>query len=102
MTTGFTDDAGDGAINDDPAGDGRAVDGTVDADATGLGSVRDHVLDDSAVQDDALDDGVLGGGDPFSEVVVIEKGFASGVTGECVECVLRLLEVGGVGNRCRA
>jgi segregation and condensation protein B len=62
MTTGFTDDAGDGATNDDLAGDSRAVDGTDDADAIGLGSVRDHVPDDSMIQDDALDGDVLDDG----------------------------------------
>jgi segregation and condensation protein B len=57
MTSGFTDDAGDGAINDDLAGDRRAVDDTVDDGAIGPGSVRDD-----AVRDDALVDGAIGPG----------------------------------------
>jgi segregation and condensation protein B len=55
MTSGFTDDAGDGAINDDLAGDRGAVDdGALDDDAIDLGSVRDDALDDGAVADDAI------------------------------------------------
>jgi segregation and condensation protein B len=57
MTSGFTDDAGDRAINDDLAGDSGAVDdGAVDDDVIGLGSVRDGALDEDAVDTGAVDD----------------------------------------------
>src|ERR1700691_4641729 len=56
MTSGFTDDAGDRAINDDLAGESGAADDTVDDDAIGLGSVRDGAVDDGAVDDHAVDD----------------------------------------------
>ena len=52
------------------------------------GVVANHVV---------VGDGFLSLNDAARQVVVIEKGFASGVAGEGVERVLRLLEVGGVG-----
>jgi segregation and condensation protein B len=56
MTSGFTDDAGDRAINDDLAGESGAADDTVDDDAIGLGSVHDGTVGDGAVGDGAVDD----------------------------------------------
>jgi segregation and condensation protein B len=56
MTSGFTDDAGDRAINDDLAGESGAADDTVDDDAIGLGSVHDGTVGDGTVGDGAVDD----------------------------------------------
>jgi segregation and condensation protein B len=61
MTSGFTDDPGDRAINENLAGDREAVDATVDDDAIGQGSVDDDVdrdgADDAAQAADVNDDG---------------------------------------------
>jgi segregation and condensation protein B len=57
MTSGFTDDAGDRAINDDLAGESGAADDTVDDDAIGLGSVHDGTVGDGTVGDGAVGDG---------------------------------------------
>jgi segregation and condensation protein B len=62
MTSGFTDDAGDRAINDDLAGESGAADDTVDDDAIGLGSVHDGTVGDGAVGDGAVGDGTVGDG----------------------------------------
>jgi segregation and condensation protein B len=51
MTSGFTDDAGDRAINDDLAGESGAADDTVDDDAIGLGSAHDGAVGDGAAGD---------------------------------------------------
>jgi segregation and condensation protein B len=56
MTSGFTDDAGDRAINDELAGESGAADDTVDDDAIGLGSVHDGTVGDGTVGDGAVDD----------------------------------------------
>ena len=64
MTSGFTDDAGDRAINDNLAGESGAADDTVDDDtvdddAIGLGSVGDGAVGDHAGDDvdpDGADD----------------------------------------------
>jgi segregation and condensation protein B len=61
MTSGFTDDPGDRAINENLARDREAVDATVDDDAIGQGSVDDDVdrdgADDAAQAADVNDDG---------------------------------------------
>jgi segregation and condensation protein B len=59
MTSGFTDDAGDRAINDELAGESGAADDTVDDDAIGLGSVHDGTVGDGAVGDGAVGDGAV-------------------------------------------
>jgi segregation and condensation protein B len=71
MTSGFTDDAGVGATNDEVAGGSGAVDGAIGDDAIVQGSVRDDALDgaaddaaadDGLVEDGALDDGLVDDG----------------------------------------
>jgi segregation and condensation protein B len=74
MTSGFTDDAGDPAINDDVPGDGGAVGDAIDGDAlvgdvidphSGDGDAIDgdtahgDAADDDAADDDAADDDVV-------------------------------------------
>jgi segregation and condensation protein B len=74
MTSGFTDDAGDPAINDDVPGDGEAVGDAIDGDAlvgdvidphSGDGDAIDgdtahgDAADDDAADDDAADDDVV-------------------------------------------
>jgi segregation and condensation protein B len=62
MTSGFTDDAGDPAINDDVPGDGGAVGDAIDRDAL-VGDVIDgHTGGGDAIDGDTAD-GHTGGGD---------------------------------------
>jgi segregation and condensation protein B len=63
MTSGFTDDAGDGGINGDLAGDRGAVDGPVDDGPVDDGALDDDAIGPGSVRDDALDDGALDGDD---------------------------------------
>jgi segregation and condensation protein B len=71
MTSGFTDDAGDGAINDDLAGDSSVVDDRVDDDAFGPGSVRDDALDDGAADGDDVD---ADGADDAAQAAAVDDG----------------------------
>ena len=74
MTSGFTDDAGDRAINDDLAGESGAADDTVEDDAIGLGSVRDGAVDDHAVGDHAGDDVDPDGADDAAQAADVNAG----------------------------
>ena len=61
MTSGFTDDLGDGAasggaVNDGAVNDGGAGDDTVDDEAIGPGPLSGGVVDGAAFGDDAVDD----------------------------------------------
>jgi segregation and condensation protein B len=55
MTSGFTDDAGDPAINDDVPGDGGAVGDTIDDHAAARDAVDDDAVDDDVVDRDGSD-----------------------------------------------
>jgi segregation and condensation protein B len=74
MTSGFTDDAGDRAINDDLAGESGAADDTVDDDVIGLGSVHDGTIGDGAVDDHAGDDVDRDGADDAAQAADVNGG----------------------------